>query len=621
MISSHAAASEWGEELFEGQAVEWRTEPWSMVLTAHGIEHLAYSDRVLVPRVFFSVRDECWRTPTLPLSYELPAPQEPHDRSDKSEPGAQLNSVRFAGEVVGFPLAVTGTIAPRGSCLVMSFTVESFGDATVARAGPCVLHEALDPGQLVQTSIAGRDAQVAISDRIAARPIASGYTQLKLPVGADTMLVIAFDGACFEMEDQRNWADSTFKSYCPPLREPRPTVFKPGERADYSLTFSVDEPIRPLPRVARPAASVEALDLDRPIEARTVRRLPQIGLTHPGGALPDDALERLASLHPAFVHVLVDLGDNRWVERLREDLSVARALCPHAVATIDCPSDRHDRLAQFAEVAAGAVDTGFVFDAGSSITSDCLAEAGRRAFDACGIQVGAGSRGHFANLNVAGRVPESAQVVAIPLASAAHDDDRRALTTSPASYPAIIDAARMLAGPRPLYIGPVGLATTFDAWSPPGNGLAVRTAWDGFHRRHATRFAAAWTIAALAGLAPLGVERVCLAGTTGGRGVGFVDKDGFSPFPLLAALSALMELGTATLKALPAGEPVAGLFDSSRALIAVMDAEPVRLRRGLGGDRNAFRSVFDISATGDNGAAIVTGPDVVAFSSLDHAAD
>lgn len=621
MTSTRTAASEWGEQPFESQAVEWRSGPWSMVLTPHGIEHLAYGDRVLVPRVFFSVRDECWRTPALPLSYQLPAFEELDDPSDKSTPGGHPNSVRFAGEVVGFPLTVTGAIAPRDSWLLMSFMVASFGDAAVARAGPCVLHEALAPGQLLETGLTGRDTQVAISDRIAARPIASGYTQLKLPIAGDTTLAIVFDGARFEMEDQRNWADSTFKSYCPPLNEPRPIVFKSGERALYSLSFSAEGPIRPLARAAGPATRPHTLDLDRLVEARTVQRLPQIGLTHPGGALPDDALERLASLHPAFIHVLVDLGDNRWVERLREDLSVASALCPQVVATIDCPSDRHDRLAQFAELSAGAVDTAFVFDAGSSITSDRLAEAGRYAFGPCGIQVGAGSRGHFANLNVAGRVPESAQVVAIPLASAAHDDDRRALTTSPASYSAIIDAARTLAGARPLYVGPVGLATTFDSWSPPGSGLEVRRAWDGAHRRHATRFGAAWTIAALAGLAPLGVERVCLAGTTGGRGVGSVGKDGFSPFPLFAAFRALMGLGTTTLKALPAGEPVAGFFDSSRALIAVMDAEPVRLQRGLSEHRNAFRSVLDSFATGNDRAMIVTGPDVVASSSTDQVTD
>ena len=45
--------------------------------------------------------------------------------------------------------------------------------------------------------------------------------------GIDTE--IAFEGEVFEMEDQRNWSDASFKTYCRPLSLPMPYRLSAGE--------------------------------------------------------------------------------------------------------------------------------------------------------------------------------------------------------------------------------------------------------------------------------------------------------------------------------------------------------------------------------------------------------
>lgn len=37
---------------------------------------------------------------------------------------------------------------------------------------------------------------------------------------------IDFSGETFEMEDQRNWTDASFKTYCRPLARPAPTIWR-----------------------------------------------------------------------------------------------------------------------------------------------------------------------------------------------------------------------------------------------------------------------------------------------------------------------------------------------------------------------------------------------------------
>jgi hypothetical protein len=413
------------------------------------------------------------------------------------------------------------------------------------------------------------------------------------------------------MEDQRNWADATLKSYCPPLAGPLPLHLGAGQSIGYELRFTAEGRADVAPRRAR----IDSIDLD-PAPSRGVpAALPGLGMTHPGGRLPDEVVARLAEARPAFVHLLVDLGEDTWPSTLREDLSLVGPLCPGAVVTVDCPADRWDQLAMLGELGHGVIDTAFVFDQTSPITSPELAEAARLALDGSSIRVGAGTRGHFASLNLAGEVPEAAQVVAVALAAAAHDDDRRALTSGLESLAQIISQLRQLAGERELYVGPVGFAPTFDSWSPVGAGLSLRRAWDAAHHRHPTRFGGAWSLAALAALTPLGVPRVCLTGTVGGRGAGRVGEHGFEDYPILSLLRLLAEEGPGPYDTVLPGGRVGGLLGSDRAILAVMADAPLILGRTPGSMPGRIAATFtpgEQSTSASDG--VLASPDVVVVS-------
>src|SRR3546814_4656990 len=83
---------------------------------------------------------------------------------------------------------------------------------------------------------------------------------------------IRFEGDVFEMEDQRNWSDASFKTYCRPLALPRPFVLERGQSVDQSIVI----------RISGEVAKVEAFPR---AEAERVR-LPQVLLAHDAGSLP-----------------------------------------------------------------------------------------------------------------------------------------------------------------------------------------------------------------------------------------------------------------------------------------------------------------------------------------------
>ena len=72
-----------------------------------------------------------------------------------------------------------------------------------------------------------------------------------------------FAGDVFEMEDQRNWTDASYKTYCTPLALPFPVEIPEGARISQSVTLTLipqsggDIPVvRADPRVAGTVFSI-----------------------------------------------------------------------------------------------------------------------------------------------------------------------------------------------------------------------------------------------------------------------------------------------------------------------------------------------------------------------------
>ena len=51
-------------------------------------------------------------------------------------------------------------------------------------------------------------------------------------------VTLTFDGEVFEMEDQRNWTDASFKTYCRPLGAPRPFIVAAGDTIHQTVQLS-----------------------------------------------------------------------------------------------------------------------------------------------------------------------------------------------------------------------------------------------------------------------------------------------------------------------------------------------------------------------------------------------
>ena len=357
-------------------------------------------------------------------------------------------------------------------------------------------------------------------------------------------VAIDLEGEVFEMEDQRNWTDASFKTYCRPLaRRPLPYVVEAGERVRQGVRMTISGE----PRRARAMAIATG--------ARGLRA-PEILLVADAawpfaGTPPSRVLARLEGAAP-------DLG---WLAAM----DLARGLDLEVVVPAGADAGPHlaalaRRLAE-AELAPDhvvALPQPYLAShqpdgpwPDGPTPEDCAA-ACREAFPRA--RVGTGMLTNFTELNRRPPAPGIGAYVTFSTAAIVHAGDDRSVLETIEALPAVLRSALALSGGRPLRLGLVAIGMRTN---PYGAGVAAnphgaRMAMARDDPRQPTPFAAAFALAATATAAEVGVEALAIAGLGGPFGT----EAGGRPTPLgrlLAELKSLEGADLSPIDALPPG--------------------------------------------------------------------
>ncbi len=142
--------------------------------------------------------------------------------------------------------AWTGTLSVEEGARACRFAFEgqALRDMEVCRVGLVLLHpvESLIGSTLTAKSPDSTEQRL-VGEDIAPQPIIAGvpsgmtepFTELRIEREDFGTLKLEFAGDLFEIEDQRNWGDASFKTYCTPLRRGFPFLLKAGTRIAQSV--------------------------------------------------------------------------------------------------------------------------------------------------------------------------------------------------------------------------------------------------------------------------------------------------------------------------------------------------------------------------------------------------
>ncbi|WP_051377292.1 D-apionate lactonase [Paraburkholderia dilworthii] len=552
------------------QARQLSAGPWSASLADGALSDIRFRDAEVIRALAFLVRDKDWGTCR---------PELKGTEIDESEDGFRVSYRAHCensdGQSLSYALSVDCTA---GGALTARASVTTHGEFLTARCGFCVLHP-ID-------GVAGAPARVEHSDgtvESAAFPVSIDPWQpfkdiraIEHDLSSHLTVRCEFAGDVFEMEDQRNWSDASFKTYSRPLEWPWPYTLQAGAALEQSVTLSVDdvqnaeniedfeEKTRGSELHAAPCQSADAVRaLSIELNAPTDETMPMLGVAIAVDETPDalTQLALLAELSPQQLTFSFDPTAGHGLHELERFAALQRqsglpAVLEYALPGVDAPRVELQTLA--AQIASarlmlnGVVVSPAVHRQSNppgSVSPPCPAlddvyREARRALP--GVRIGGGALSYFTELNRKRPPLELVDWVTHATCPIVHAADDVSVMQTLEAIPHITRSCRALVGPRPYAIGPVSIGMRQNPYGSRvmPNPHGERIAMAGSDPRQAALFGAAWLAGYAAALAGARLDTLTLGALTGARGLADIGA-GARRYPIFHIAKALARMAGA----------------------------------------------------------------------------
>jgi hypothetical protein len=589
----------YGSEEDLPKPVPLRAGPLSLLFEHGDLRYIRLGDREIVRRVYVAVRDHNWGTIAMRIT------------NLTIDAGRESFAIAYdADHVEGninfhWKATIIGTAEGE-----VRFAMQGEVRSTFRRnrIGFCVLHPpdcAAMPCRIVQEN--GTVIEKPFPRYIAPAPKEDPFVEIRemsYEFAPGRFADLHFDGDIFETEDQRNWSDGSYKTFCTPLRLPFPVEVKAGTKIAQHVRLQL--------RGGVEGVRAQSEFADRPIEiqidAATRGRLPVIGIGATPERLTSNQIERLKALRPDHLRVDLRLSDST----AREALTLAGEQAVAIGAKLECAL--YCSLNAAAELRAllswlktsDPVGRWLIFDEKAKTTPPHLIQLAREILGPVipGVAIGGGSNAYFTELNRDRPDLNAADIVCYSLNPQVHAFDNTSLVENALAIAATVESTRHIYPDKPIAVTPITLKPRFN---PDATGAAAEDQSDqlpvNVDPRQMSLFGAAWTLAAVQSLAESGASSATFYETLGWRGVIQRDEGSQLPalfrslpagvFPLYFVLAAIGELQGADVITTRTSQPLtaAGLVlkRSGRRRVLLANLTPSSQEIELHGLDGEFR--------------------------------
>jgi hypothetical protein len=543
--------------------------PWGLTLEGGALRHITLHQIEAIRGIAFLVRDRDWGT----LAPVISNPQ-----TTRSDDRLQLSyDATFTSGTAQLSVHVLIEVAE--DQLSMSATGHADAPFETNRAGFTVLHPIAD--------VAGRAVRVTHSDGsfedtcfpelIAPWQPFMDISALTHTVGQAAVTCL-LQGDTFEMEDQRQWGDASFKTYNRPLAKPWPYRIEQGKELCQSvtLTWDVAKPAKASP--PQPQAPLGVFpEMALVIDAQDAWRLSR---------QPQDL--RFVNPQRVLCHFDATLGETA---AQFGGFAAAQAACPDQRFDLEliCGFDA-DPEAELAGLATQMRTSGFDPDSvlvcpsvdrqstpPGSYWPDCppmldIHNAAARAFP--NKTRGGGMVSFFPELNRKRPPVAVLDFVSHGLCPIVHAADDISVMETLETIAHITCTARGIIGKKDYRIGPATIAMRQNPYGdrtiPNPHHNRVAMAHD--DPRHRAKFGAAYSIGLATALAPAGVTVWTPAAVYGPRGIG-AEED--NRWPIAQSLAGLAKLSGLEVNCAQIAQGRARLSVGNCEVTANLCADPV----------------------------------------------
>jgi len=518
-----------GIDCFLPDGIPLRSGPFSLLYEEGDLRYIKLGEYEVIRRVHVAVRDSIWRTISprlgnLKLEVDADSFRITYDAENVE------GEIDFAwqAEIFGTP---SGTITFR-----MKGSARS--NFRRNRIGFCVLHP--------MRECAGARCVVGHNDgffRESTFPLLlsphAPFVDMKSiahEVAPGLWAKVQFEGDLFEMEDQRNWTDASFKTFCTPLSLPYPVEIEAGTQIEQTVTLTLSKERDTESPVVTGATqslvlsenrhrSQNAVSVDiNPLSKGQPIATIGLGMASHEQPLTDREVDRLRGLRLAHLRVDLRLSQPDWHVVLERAVSEVSRLGIRLEVSLFFSNEAKAELTGLL-VALDAlkpiVARWLIFHVGQDSTEEpwiVLARQSLMAYDES-VPLGSGTNIHFTQLN-RGRPPLSAvDVVCYSITPQAHAFDLRSLVETLEVQGTTVENSRQFVGQVPLAITPITLRPRFNQKLGADPEVAAGELPHAVDPRQCSLFGAVWTLGSLKYLNESGASSLTYYETTGWRGV------------------------------------------------------------------------------------------------------
>ena len=355
-----------------------------------------------------------------------------------------------------------------------------------------------------------------------------------------------FEGEAFEMEDQRNWTDASFKIYGTPLALPFPVEVKAGAIVRQQVRLTVrDERSGTAASAVKTTGSTVRLTLEDAAEGCA---LPEVGVSAAGDGteLSERETARLRKLHLHHLRVELALADPAYPARLAQAARQAQALGVGLEAALLVSAERPEQPAQqlaalrqvLAEVRP-RVATWLALPAreyyqGGAPTPEVVRAAREALRDYGDIPFATGTNSDFIFLARTRQPLEWVDRLSFALNPQVHAFDNASLVETLEGQTIAVERARQLGAGLPVMVSPITFKQRFNPYATgAGPAAPPERLPPQVDPRQMSLFGAGWTLGSLRAMVAARAASVTYYETVGWRGV--MEREAGSRLPALFA--------------------------------------------------------------------------------------
>jgi hypothetical protein len=501
-----------------------RAGPLSMIYSEGDLRGIRLGDVEVLNRLYVAVRDHNWNTIPIRLS-NVQIEDEGDSFRICYDADHREGSIDFHWQ---------GTITgERDGTLRFEMDGEARSTFLRNRIGFCVLHPApLAGAPCTVEHVDGTTEESHFPRRISPDQPFFDLRAITHEAAPGVNAEVHMEGDTFEMEDQRNWTDASYKTYCTPLGLPFPVEITAGTKVAQSVTVK-------LHGSAPQSAGTQHGRLTFQVHRRQIGAIPHLGLglSTQESALDRKEIDRLRALHLAHLRVDLDFAQPNWDEMLRRAADEADAIGCRLEIAVHLSAQLEDELKRLRALVADLrppVSHWLIYHKDEpGANAECISLARQQLGDYDRVDFGGGTDAYFTELNRNRPPAQALDLICYSINPQVHAFDNLSLMETLPVQATTVESARLLSAGRPIAVSPITLRPRFNPNATSAATGADATSSDQLPSqvdpRQMSLFGAAWTVGSLKAMAESGVDRVTYYETVGWRGV--METETGSPLP------------------------------------------------------------------------------------------